>query len=302
MKFFQFAVAGLCLMLFTAARPAEAKVDVMAANQDLAWVAKTIGGKNVSVDYLASSKQDPHLIDPRPSQVVRLSRTDLVVRIGLDLDLWLDSLIRAAGNSKILQGAPGYVDCSRGIQLLQIPQGKLDPSRGDLHIYGNPHYFFGPSNLRIVARNVTDGLKRVDGKNAASYEANYNGLVARLKEAQAKWKARLAGEKGKAVVVYHQSLIYFLTEFGIREYAQVEPRPGLEPTPGHISSVAKAMKADGVKVILTENFRPRRFANLLSRQSGAQVVVVPGGIGAEKGLDDYFTFMDALVERVAAAL
>lgn len=301
MKLFRLTIVTLFTALLTGAQPASAKVDVMAANQDLAWVVRTIGGKNVNVDYLAASDQDPHLIDPRPSQVVKLSRTDLVVRIGLDLDLWLDSLIRAAGNSKIVQGASGYVDSSRGIQLLQIPQGKLDPSRGDLHIYGNPHYFAGPSNLRIVARNVTDGLKRVDGSHAAEYEANYNALANRLKEALPRWKAKLASARGKAVVAYHQSLIYFLTEFGIREFAQVEPRPGLEPTVGHIANLAKSMKGDNVGVILTENYRPRRFSDLLARQSGARVVVLPGGIGAEKGLDDYFAYMDAMVNRTAGA-
>lgn len=301
MKILRLTILAVFAALLTGARPAAAKVDVMASNQDLAWVVKAIGGKNVTVDYLADSNQDPHLIDPRPSQVVKLSRTDLVVRIGLDLDLWLDSLIRAAGNSKIVQGAGGYVDASRGIQLLQIPQGKLDPSRGDLHIYGNPHYFAGPSNLRIVARNVTDGLKRVDGPRAAEYEANFNALAARLKEALPRWKARLAPAKGKAVVAFHQSLIYFLTEFGIREFAQVEPRPGLEPTMGHIANLAKSMKGDNVGVIISEKYRQRRFTDLLARQSGAKVVILPGGISGEKGLDDYFTYMDAMVNRVADA-
>jgi zinc/manganese transport system substrate-binding protein len=293
---------GLLALWAPGVSPAAAKVDVVAANQDLAWVTRTIGGNQVSVDYLASSNQDPHQVEPRPSQVVKLARADMVVRIGMDIDLWFDSLIRAAGNGKILPGARGYVDASRGIRALEVPSGKLDPSKGDIHVYGNPHYFYGPSNLRAVADGIADGLKRVDPSNAAIYTSNYNNLAGRLNSALAGWKNKLAKDRGKPVVTYHKSLVYFLNEFGLKEAGNVEPRPGLEPTIGHVTSLARDMKSDGVRVILAENWRSRRFSDLLARQSGATVVVVPGGIGAEKGIDDYFALMGTMVDRVSAAL
>ena len=284
------------------AAPASAKVDVIAATQDLAWVTKAVGGTNVNVDYLAGSSQDPHMIEPRPSQVVKIARADMVVRVGMDLDLWFQSLVQASGNRKVLFGANGYVDASRNVPRLQVPQGKVDPSQGDIHIYGNPHYLFGPQNLRIVARNIADGLRRVDIANAAAYEAGYNALVQRVNEAMKGWSAKLAKDRGKKVVTYHTSLIYFLNEFGLSEYGNVEPRPGLEPTPGHVASLAKRMKADGVNVIVAENWRGKRYTNLLASQSGAKVVIVPGGVGAEKGVDDYFALISAFVDRISTAL
>lgn len=297
-------VFAFCLLalLCAGSAPAEAKVDVVTSDQNLSWLVKEIGGGNVSTEFLAGSGQDPHFVQPRPSQVARLSRADLVVRVGMDLDIWFDSLTRAAGNSKIVQGAPGYVDASLGVKALQVPQGKLDPSRGDIHIYGNPHYFYGPTNLPIAARNVRDGLKRVDAKNAATYDTNYTSLVQRLNAKITEWKAKLAGDRGKSVVTYHMSLIYFLTDFGLTEFGYVEPRPGLQPTPSHISSLSDRMKHDNIKVILTETYRPRRYADVVASQSGAKVIVLPGGIGAEKGTDDYFQFMDTVVSRVAGAL
>lgn len=302
MRFLRVLIGGLLALFAAGAAPAQAAVDVVTSNQDLAWLVKELGGKNVSVEFLAGSGQDPHFVQPRPSQVARLSRADMIVRIGMDLDIWFDSLTRAAGNSKIVQNAPGYVDASLGIQALQVPQGKLDPSRGDIHIYGNPHYFFGPSNLPVAARNVRDGLKRVDPKNAGTYDANYNALLKQLRSKMAEWKGKLAPHRGKSVVTYHMSLIYFLTDFGLREFGYVEPRPGLQPTPGHVATLASRMKQDKIKAIITEKYRPRRYADLVGKQSGAQVVVIPGGIGAEKGTEDYFTFMDTIVSRVAAAL
>lgn len=299
----QVALAALLAVPTLAApAPAAARVNALTANQDLAWLTGAIGGNRVSVDYFASSNQDPHVVEPRPSQVARLARADLLVRIGMDLDLWLDSLIRASANGKVSPGGRGYVDASQGISPLEVPAGKLDPSRGDIHVYGNPHYFSGPSNLRTVARNVANGLKRVDPAGAAQYESNLAALLSRMEGALPQWKARLAGARSRAVVTYHKSLAYFLAEFGLREVANVEPRPGLEPTPGHVNSVAREMKQAGVTVILTESYRPRRFADLLARLSGGKVVVLPGGIGAEKGMDDYFSYMEAMVNRVADAL
>ena len=293
---------ALAALILGVAGPAQAKVDVVAANQDLAWFTRAIGGNRVSVEYLASSNQDPHSVDPRPSQVARLSRADAVVRIGMDLDLWFEPLIRAAGNSKITRGGKGYIDASRGIKALEVPSGKLDPSQGDIHVYGNPHYLYGPSQADTVADNIRDGLKRVDPSGTAAYDAGYSAFAAKLTEALKGWRARLAGERGKSVVTYHKSLIYFLSDFGLRQFDEVEPKPGLEPTAGHIAGVARGMKASGVKAILTESWRGRRFPELLARQSGAQVVVLPGGIGAQKGVDDYFELIGSWVDRVAAAL
>jgi zinc/manganese transport system substrate-binding protein len=302
MRLIKIIACATLALLAAGAAPASAKVNVVAANQDLAWVATAVGGDRVSVDYIAKSGQDPHHVDPRPSQVVRLANADMIIRIGMDLDIWFDSLIRAAANGKIVAGSRGYVDASQGISPLELPTGKLDPSKGDIHIYGNPHYLFSPSNVRIVAKNVAEGLKRVDRAGAATYDANYNALVARLNTSLQGWKAKLASDRGKNVVTYHKSLVYFLNEFGLKEFGNVEPKPGLEPSPGHVASLANDMKQAGVKVIIAEDFRQRRFSDLLARSSGAQLVVIPGGIGAEKGTDDYFSFMSAIVDRVAAAL
>ena len=295
-------IAAVLVAVGASARPASAKVDVVTADQNLAWFVSAIGGKNVTVDYFASSNQDPHAVEPRPSQVAKLSRADMLVRIGMDLDLWLDSLIRAAANGKISRGGRGYVDASEGIRPLEVPHGKLDPSKGDIHVYGNPHYAFGPTNFKTIALNVANGLKKADPANAASYEAAYKSLASQQQDAFAGWKSKLAKDKGKKLVTYHKSLVYFLNDFGLVELDNVEPKPGLEPTPGHISGVARDMKAAGVKVVLMESYRSRRYADLLARQAGATVVQIPGGIGGEKGLNDYFSFMNAVVDRVAAAL
>src|SRR5438874_908064 len=142
MKYFGYLT--LAIMAVGLATPAHATVHVVAATDNLAWVSKEIGGSHVEVESVSHGYQDPHRVEARPSQVVKLARADMLVRIGMDLDLWFDPLIDAARNPKIARGARGYVDAHVGLHAVEVPSGKIDPSMGDIHLYGNPHYEFSP--------------------------------------------------------------------------------------------------------------------------------------------------------------
>jgi zinc/manganese transport system substrate-binding protein len=281
--------------------PAAAQVRVVATFTDLADIVKQIGGAHVQVSSLARPQDDFHLVTPRPSMALELSRAKLFVRVGMDLDLWADDLLAAARNASILRGASGYVDCSVGVRKLEVPTGRVDPSMGDIHIYGNPHYLFDPANAKIAARNILEGLKRVDPANAQEYQRRYEAFVQRVDEHLNRWHQILAPYKGTLVVVYHKSLPYFLQRFGLQELATVEPKPGIPPSPGYLREVIARMKNTGCKVILIEHFRPRRFPDAIARETGAKVVVLPAAVGAE-GTTDYFSMIDAMVNRIAAAL
>jgi len=290
---------SILLTLF--ALPAAAQVRVVTTFTDLADIVKQIGGAHVQVSSLARPQDDFHLVTPRPSMALELSRAKLFVRVGMDLDLWADDLLAAARNASILRGASGYVDCSVGVRKLEVPTGRVDPAMGDIHIYGNPHYLFDPANAKIAARNILEGLKRVDPANAQEYQRRYEAFVQRVDEHLNRWHQILAPYKGTLVVVYHKSLPYFLQRFGLQELATVEPKPGIPPSPGYLREVIARMKNTGCKVILIEHFRPRRFPDAIARETGAKVVVLPAAVGAE-GTTDYFSMINAMVNRIAAAL
>ncbi|GIV18137.1 MAG: adhesin [Armatimonadota bacterium] len=281
--------------------PAMAQVRVVATFTDLADIVKQIGGNHVQVSSLARPQDDFHLVTPRPSMALELSRAKLFVRVGMDLDLWADDLLASSRNASILRGATGYVDCSVGVKKLEIPTGRVDPSMGDIHIYGNPHYLLDPANAKIAARNILEGLKRVDPANAQAYQQNYEAFVRQVDEHLRRWQQILAPYRGTPVVVYHKSLPYFLQRFGLQELATIEPKPGIPPSPGHLRDVITRMKNANCRVILIEHFRPRRFPDAIAREMGAKVVILPAAVGAE-GTTSYFGMIDAMVNRVAAAL
>jgi len=291
----------LAALTLTCASTGYARINVVCTTTDLADLARQIGGSKVEVTSLMLGTQNPHVIEPRPSQVLKLSRADVLVRIGMDLDLWADSLIDAARNSRIRRGSAGYADASVGIRKLEVPTGRVDPSMGDIHIYGNPHYWLDPENAKIAAKNILAALKRASPGDSAYFERNYDSFADRIDRKMQQWKQALAPYRGQKVITYHKSWIYFLRRFGLVELATVEPKPGIPPSPSHVREVISKAKPAGVKVIMMEPFYPRRFPDLIAKETGAKVVMVPASVGGLSGVDNYFDLIDTIVQRLAEA-
>lgn len=276
--------------------PAMAKVRVIAATPDFADITRQIGGARVQVDTLARGDQDLHHVDPRPSFVTKLTSADVVVRIGMDLDLWMDSLLAAARNGKVREGGPGYVDASVGIERLEVPTIKLDPSKGDIHVYGNPHYWLDPANGKIIAGNILGALKRVDPAGAASYDQGYKQFVDALAVHMARWQQQMAPLRGSYFVTYHTTYSYFFHRFGLRLADTMETKPGIPPSAAHVDELVRTMKADHVKAVMTCPYYSTRFTDLVHRETGAAILILPSSTSG-----DYFSLFDTIINQLLAA-
>ncbi len=291
-------IAAAALALW--AGPAAAALKVVAITSDLKYLVEKVGGERVSVASLSSGDQDLHVVEPKPSMVVKLRRADMLVRIGLDQDMWADSLIAASRNGKIVYGAPGYVDTSVGITVLQVPTGKVDASMGDIHVFGNPHYWLDPANSAIMARNIMEGLVRLDPAGRAFYAANLEAYKKELDAKLKEWREKMAPAKGMRVVTYHNSWIYFARAFGLEIVENIEPKPGIPPSPVHIEKVIGAIEKTGAKYILVESFYPLKGPEAIARRTGARVLVVPSSAGGLPGVRTYLDVFDFLVGKLSS--
>lgn len=295
------AALSLGAIAFIGAR-ATAQLRVVATTPDLAAVAREIGGDKVNVVALAKPTEDPHFVDAKPSFIVTLNRADALIDGGAELELgWLPPLLENSRNSKIAAGAPGRIVASEGIRLLEIPVS-FDRSKGDIHSLGNPHYMIDPLAVKTVARNIAAHLAALDPKNAAVYNANLARFNSRLDAKLAEWQKELAPYRGAKIVTYHRDFIYFGQRFGLTIVDELEPKPGIAPSPAHLAQVIGEMKRDNAKVILVQPFQNRKTAETVARQTGATVVDAPQQPGAARNTDSYFANMDNLVHAVAAAL
>jgi zinc/manganese transport system substrate-binding protein len=272
---------------------APAKINIMGATEDLAAIAREIGGDQVNVDSIAKGYQDPHFVEPKPSFILKLQKADLLLVVGLQLEIgWLPPLITQSRNAKIQPAGPGYMDMSTYCEILEIPQGPVSRAMGDVHPLGNPHYWLNPDNGRRIAKAIADKLSSMQPASAATFAARYADFDKRLAEGEKGWVAKMAPFKGRKVVTYHRSWPNFCEKFGLDVVEYVEPKPGIPPTPNHTLDVINLMKREAVKLILVEPYFDLKAPDKIASDVGGQVVVLMPSVGGVKEITTYFQLFD----------
>lgn len=299
-----FSLSLLFLGLVSTSGPvhAEDKIRVVATTKTFADLVKSVGGDRVKVDHVAPPNQNVHFIEPRPSDVLRLSKADLFVHAGLDLELWRYPLAEASGKSAFLPGRSRELALARGVTLLEVPPPGVSRAQGDIHLFGNPHYWLEPRNGKILAGTICEKLSELDPSHARDFEANRDAFLEKLDRKIAEWQTSLAPYKGTPVVTYHNSWPYFAQFAGLDLVGFVEPKPGIPPTPRHVASLLDLMKEKGVKLILKETYFENRAPKKLAEVTGARVVTVAHGVGEIKEAGDYVTLFDHDVRVLIEAL
>ena len=269
---------------------------------DLSSLTEAVGGDRVAVISLVPPNLDAEEYQPRPQDVLRLKNADMVVRVGLDYDLWLDRLLAQAGKAEIGRGGPAYVDASFAIATLELRGMSVGPGDGHAHGSGNPHYWLDPKNAEIIAGTIAEGLARVDPGNASTYEANRASFVARLQARLADWEAKLAPLKAVPLVAYHNSWPYFARRFRLDFAGFIEIKPGVPPSPSHLAGIIETMRTRGVRIVVREPHEPERDAAFVAGKAGAKVVTLAASVGALPGTDDYLSLFDTNIGALAAAV
>jgi zinc/manganese transport system substrate-binding protein len=278
-------------------------LNVVTSTTDLYDIARAVGGSRIAVVHISEGYQDPHFVDPKPSFILQLRKADVFAFVGLDLEIgWMNLLLDGAKNPKIRQGGSGYLDVSQVVSVLDVARGNVDRSQGDVHPRGNPHYWLDPENGRRIARLFHDKFVALDPGGRGQYDAGYANFTAKLNAAERSWAPLLAQIKGKPVVAYHTSWRYFAAYTGMNIVGFMEPKPGVPPSPSHLLGLVRTMRQTGAKLIIMEPFYGRRTVDVIARQTGATVLVLPPSVGGLKSIADYVQLMTHDITQVANAL
>jgi zinc/manganese transport system substrate-binding protein len=291
------------LALASLGSAAEAKLRVVSSLQDFASLAQTIGGDRVDTLALAKGYQDPHFVDAKPSFVLQLSRADLLIVAGLELEIgYLPPLIDQSRNDKIHPGNPGYLDASIGCDILQRPTTQVTRAMGDVHPYGNPHYWTDPDNGRVIARAIAARLTQLDPAGSGTYQRNLAAFEQRLTQKEAEWNAKMAPYAGTRIVTFHDSWPNFAKHFKLQVVGHVEPKPGIPPSPTHTLEIINLIQAQKVPVILVEPYFDLKTPRYISEKTGAATVVFYPSVGGTPAIKDYFTLFDTDLNAFVAAM
>lgn len=284
---------------------AHGKLKIVTTLPDLSYIAQQIGGDKVETFAIAKGYQDPHFVDAKPSFVLKLKSADIFVQIGLDLEVgWVRPLLETARNSKIYFGGKGYVDASSGINLLEVPRGNTAQLRtkGDIHVFGNPHYWLDPLNGKIVAQNILTKCTALRPEAAAFFQKNYDDFAAKIDSANTAWKKKMAPYAGTKIVAYHNSWPYFEKAFKLKIVAFIEPKPGIPPSPSHLVSVIKKIKKENIKVIIISPYFDDKPAKAIASRTGAKVVKIAPSVEALPNIKTYFDLFDYNLNEIISIL
>jgi len=276
---------------------------VVTTTEDLASLAREVGGDKIEVIALAKGYQDPHQVDPKPSFILAVSRADVLIVVGRELEIgWLPALQASSRNAKIQVGGPGYLDASMTVKILEIPTGQLTRAMGDVHPLGNPHYWLEPGNGRKMAQAIRDKLSELSPNDKAFFAQRYADFDQRLAAAEQRWDAAMAPYKGTKIVTYHRSWPNFMERFGLEVMGYVEPKPGIPPSPAHTVDLISEMKQQGAKLIIVEPYFDLKTPQAITNQLGGKVLILAPSVGGTKEAADYIKLFDYDIGLLSSTL
>lgn len=288
------ALAGLAVQ-------AHAALDVFACEPEWASLAQELGGDRLTVYAATSAAQDPHRIEARPSLIARMRRADLVVCTGLELEAgWLPVLIRQSGNARLAAGSPALFEAGRFVTPLDVP-ARVDRSEGDVHASGNPHIHLDPRNIAAVAQALSGRLAQLDAANAAFYAQRLQAFSSRWSAAVQGWEQAAQPLRGMAVVAHHRNLEYLWRWLGVREIATLQPKPGVEPSAGHLAALKAQLAQQPARMVVRAHYEDGRASQWLAGQAGIPAVELPFTVGGDERSRDLFGLYDSTIARLLDA-
>ncbi len=296
-----FTFGLLAIILKPCAMAAEERVRIVTTTSTLASMTRELMGDQADIHYVASPVQNIHFIQPTPKDVLKIRKAKAFIHQGLDLEAWRDPLLVAAGNPLFLGEEKASIDASQDVPLIEIPTS-LSRVEGDIHLYGNPHYAIDPENAKIMMKNVAEGLVRIFPDRANELKAKADAWSATLDQKMKEWSGRMTPFKGTSAVTYHRSWPYFTNRFGLVVVGEIEPKPGIPPTPKHVSNLIQLMKEKNVKIIIKESFNESQTPKKLAEASGAHVLNLTQDVGGTKEAADYFSMMDDNIRQIEEAM
>ncbi|PYQ07694.1 MAG: zinc ABC transporter substrate-binding protein [Acidobacteria bacterium] len=297
------ALGALLAASFPATARAAGPLNVVTTTEDLAAIAREVGGEKIKAESLSRGYQDPHFVEAKPSFVLKLNKADLLIAVGRELEIgWLPPLITQSRNARIQPGGDRYLDASLTARILEIPTGQITRAMGDVHPAGNPHYWLDPENGKRIAKAIEGKLAAITPGDAAYFAQHEEDFEKRVSDGEKRWLAIMAPYKGTKVVTYHRSWPNFAERFGLDVIGYVEPKPGIPPSPSHTLEVIQAMKRQNVKIILVEPYFDTKTPNSIARETGAKVLVMPPSVGGEKEITDYIKLFDYDIKLLVDAI
>ena len=297
----RFVITVASILACALSLQAGATVNILACEPEWAALAQAVGGDKVKVSSATTSLQDPHRIEARPSLIARARNADLLVCSGLELEIgWLPILLQQSANPKIAPGQFGHFEAGPLLPRIELP-ARVDRSEGDVHPGGNPHVHLDPRNIARLVPLLAARLGDIDAPNKAYYQATAADFSSRWTTAITRWEQRAAPLKGVGVVVHHKNMSHLINWLGMREQGALEPKPGIEPSAAHLSSLLSQLSSQPAKMVLRAAYQDARASEWIAERAKIPAVMLPYTVGGTDQARDLFALFDDTLDRLLGA-
>lgn len=297
--------AGLGLLLGSAlahAAPAAVPLHVLATTTDLAALASAVAGEAASVESIIPPGVDPEGFEARPRDLDRLRRADLLIRVGLGYDYWLDALVSRNGQPRFARGGNAVVDASAGIALLEVSGQSVVNEGGHAHGVANPHYWLDPQNAALITAAIVEALIRLSPEQRDRFVGNRERFLADLQVRQARWIRTLAPFAGARLIAQHNSWPYFARRFRLDVILFIEPKPGIAPSPARLGLLIAEGRSKNIRAVLREPHQPEDSSRYIAQKLKVPLLQLALSVGGVPAASNYIGLLEYDVGTIAAAL
>jgi len=281
---------------------AQAALNVFACEPEWAALTQQLAGDKASIYTATGALQDPHRVEARPSLIAKARSAQLLVCTGAELEIgWMPVVLRESGNSTIQPGSSGHFEAAQYVTMLEVPT-RLDRSEGDVHAAGNPHIQTDARNFLPVAEALSKRLIQLDPANTAYYQQQYAAFNQQWRVAIARWEKQAAPLKNIPIIVQHQGFPYLNNWLGLKQVAELEPKPGMEPSAAYLGSVLNELQQHPARMVLRAAYQDERSSEWIAERAHIPAVVVPFSVGGTPQATDLFTMFDDTIQRLLAGL
>ncbi|MEC4720077.1 zinc ABC transporter substrate-binding protein [Noviherbaspirillum sp. CPCC 100848] len=270
------------------------------------WAALTrVLMPDATVHTATHSRQDPHHIEARPALIAQLRSADLAVCTGASLESgWLPALQQRAGNAKVQDGAQGMFYAASQVELIDAQPGAGgNPFAGDIHAEGNPHVHADPRNLVKISSRLAERLQTLVPAEAQQIRQRQSQFETAWSQRIGEWEKRAAPLRGQMVAAQHTAFGYLWKWLGLKQIADLEPKPGMAPTPGHLQGLLSILQAQPPLAIVTAGYQDQRAGRWLVSQLDSKVPLIslPATVDDERTPDALAQWYEQLINSLMKA-
>lgn len=280
----------------------QAALNVFACEPEWAALTQQLAGNQASIYTATGALQDPHRVEARPSLIAKARSAQLLVCTGAELEAgWLPVVLRESGNNALQPGGSGYFEAAHYVAMLEVPT-RLDRADGDVHAAGNPHIQTDARNFLPIAEALSKRLIQLDPANTVHYQQQLAAFNQQWRAAIAKWEKQAEPLRAVPVIAQHKGFPYLNNWLGLKQVAELEPKPGLEPSAAYLGGVLNGLQQHPARMVLRAAYQDGRPSEWIAQRAHISAVVVPYTVGGTPQATDLFAMFDDTIQRLLAGL